>query len=339
MRRMREFSKRYFWFAVPAGVAIIAIGTAKFVLGPDTSEKKPSKYAEAKARELEERRKAKQKGSDHEESDDASEEASASAHASNKKQSAGPAGEEADSHASRSVAEVASGESSVCGANEIPGAGTSRVKASPEQWTKVMSEFHQAKRELVSWVDSNRVVIGQSGADEMIKHLKEIRIHRPPQLDEPDLDWRGIGAYSRDVEGAPMIKIGGGFISMMEREPQRARFELTRLLAQGWSPCELKRDGLKAMPWKPLLDCLKLPSDGDAACPNTEVSDAGWAVSTSVAFSIATPGCRVPAMNDPQLSACMARPLPPAKGEALKLKESAETRPLVKGELHSEVRR
>jgi hypothetical protein len=79
---------------------------------------------------------------------------------------------------------------------------------------------------------------------------------------------------------------------MAQKFPQRSRFEIARLVAQSWAPCELERIGA-TQPWGALLQCLNVDS---GSCGVGSYSESGWAVSTAVAAFVAPPGCEVPAL-------------------------------------------
>jgi len=81
---------------------------------------------------------------------------------------------------------------------------------------------------------------------------------------------------------------------MAFRDPVRSLFEMTRLVAQVWIPSEFEKVRLE-MPWAPLLSCLHLSED-DAA------SEKGWAVASTLAFFLSSPGCELPIFhkNEPE---------------------------------------
>jgi hypothetical protein len=137
----------------------------------------------------------------------------------------------------------------------------------------------------------------------MEKRVNELKIQRPPVLEEPDLAWRGIGVYASGGEsGEPIIRVGGGFVKLALAYPDRAKFELARLVAQAWAPCELKRISPVAA-WKPLLDCMNMK---DAqTCGEGTFSEEGWAVSTTLANAVMAPGCELPVLKNPELAKCM----------------------------------
>src|SRR6185437_16809974 len=143
----------------------------------------------------------------------------------------------------------------VCSSIEFKGDGPDHTKISQAQWARVMKEFHGVKGDLLSWLDSHKQQIADKTAKVMDAQIRSLRLQRPPQQDEPDLNWRGIGVFAHDATGVGIVRMGSGFVKLMEKQPSRARFELARLVAQAWSPCEIVAfDDHKA--WDPLLQCL-----------------------------------------------------------------------------------
>jgi hypothetical protein len=100
-----------------------------------------------------------------------------------------------------------------------------------------------------------------------------------------------------------MIRVGGGFLQLVKKDPKRAKFELARLISQTWSPCELKKMKLGNI-WKSTLDCLNL-KELDFGCSEGSYSESGWAVSTAVALTVANPGCSIPAFNGADIAKCL----------------------------------
>lgn len=178
------------------------------------------------------------------------------------------------------------------------GPGSQWGRISTEQWDRVMTQFHNAKKDLISWLDGHRYQFTKEVSDHMEIEVRELRLQRPPTPDYPDLAIRGIGIWTRPQGERPIIKLGGGFAKLVERNPARARFELTRLIAQTWSPCELKKSPISSHlpqegPWNSLVTCLGVHDDN--ACQAGSFSEAGWAVSSALASVASPPGCTVPA--------------------------------------------
>ncbi len=189
-----------------------------------------------------------------------------------------------------------------CAKLEYRGHGPGMAILTQEQWDKVMSEFHWAKNHLLAWLRENKKSFSDSTYAEMEKQVQSLKVQRPPTLDEPDLAWRGVGVWTHDDTGAPLVRLGGGFPLLVEKNQARARFELARLLAQAWTPCELNRISV-THPWNPLLQCLQIT--GQNGCSAGSYSEEAWAVSSTLAAHVADPGCVVPAFHESALSACM----------------------------------
>ena len=199
----------------------------------------------------------------------------------------------------------------LCGSIEYRGPGPSGGEVNSHDWSLVMDGFHESKRQLLSWLETHQTGISPTVTARMDDQVRSTKIQRPPTADMPDLAWRGIGIYTHSVEEGPVIKLGGGFVNLMIQHPARGKFELTRLLAQNWGPCELRdnhvADAGRAVSattsgadiWGGLVSCLGLNGVevGEAACAPGSYSEAAWAVSSALASVISPPGCTVPAFS------------------------------------------
>jgi hypothetical protein len=190
-----------------------------------------------------------------------------------------------------------------CAALEYPGSGPQATRVTKRDWAVVMRRFHEAKRELLAWIDKRRAEMPEATSDAMAHQVRGLKIQRPPASEEPDLSWRGIGVYTQSSEGEPIVKVGGGFIRLAIQHPERGRFEMTRLVAQSIAPCELKRIGAVEGSWAPLLGCLGVSES--QACAQGSYSEGGWAVSTTLAAAVSPPGCKIPAFDSPDMAKCL----------------------------------
>ncbi len=181
-----------------------------------------------------------------------------------------------------------------CGSFEYFGKGESHPSPGHADWDQIMKAFRSAKADLGKFLIRHRWNMTDATREALEVRVRELRIQRPPTLEEPDLAWRGIGTLTRDQEGKPLVRLGAGFPKLFKERPARARFELARLVAQVWSPCELAAAKVES-PWNPLLQCLKLGSA--LGCGAGQYSEAAWAVSTVVARQVASPGCEIPAFQ------------------------------------------
>ena len=191
----------------------------------------------------------------------------------------------------------------VCTTAEFAGTGPASSQVSTKNWVKIMVQYHGLKGKILGWLEEDHAKYPKKYTAEsfawMQSQIKELRVQRPVSSDEPDLSWRGIGAVSYD-SGGVILRIGGSFPALMTLNPPRARFELARLIAQAWSPCEFEK-AKQTSPWADALKCLGV--DSAAKC-DSSLSEAGWAVSSAVAKTVANPGCRVPAFTDDSV-ACL----------------------------------
>jgi hypothetical protein len=336
MRRMRGGFWSFFWFGVPALAAGIAIytyvGSKKRVPAP--GDRAGAEAAQAEAEKPQGKAKGKdvasgakpekgkrspasfmerfgekfgkqwgnsdgkapvipvKKGRSDDEEDYAGDEALSGGYAI----TPGPAGRGVAS-SSEDGAHVA-GE--FCERAELRGQSPGSTKVSKKDWAKVIEQFHGAKRDLAAWVKAQD--FPKPIASALEERVARLRIQRPPAQEEPDLAWRGIGAYTAgNATDGPLLRVGGGFIRRVTDDPRRARFEMTRLVAQAWAPCELEKQKLTAV-WSSLLGCLGAPAE---ACTDGSNSEAAWAVSTSVAYAVAPANCTVPAFADAKSASCL----------------------------------
>lgn len=200
---------------------------------------------------------------------------------------------------------ASAGGASPCLAIEYRGEGPKATKVTKGEWSTVMDQFHGAKHRLLEWIDKNEGDLGQSNAQAMAQQVRGLKIQRPPASDEPDLAWRGIGVFTQNSEGEPIVKVGGGFLRLSHSHPARAKFEMARLVAQALGPCELKRFGASEGTWSPLLKCLGV--NESHGCGQGTYSEGGWAVSTTLAANVSNPDCRIEAFQSPDMAKCMAK--------------------------------
>lgn len=196
----------------------------------------------------------------------------------------------------------------VCHSLEYRGEGLSGTKFSDAEWAKTQAQFTAGREALLAWLQKRRKEIPDKAVFVMENQLKSVQLEKPPVREEPDLSWRGIGVFTYDSKGAPRVRLGGGFVKLVAKEPKRAQFELTRLLAQVWAPCELQRLDPSEV-WSPLLDCMKVSRE--SACAPGSAAEEGWAVSSALAAILHSPGCNLPGLSHPDVVACLEKlPLP-----------------------------
>lgn len=202
------------------------------------------------------------------------------------------------------VGTTGGGVGSRCAPAEFRGESLNRVEVDLAIWSEVMDEFHNAKEELQRWLGVNRSKISPRSYEVLKNQVSEIKIQRPPTPQAADLTWRGIGVYVIDAEKGPMIRIGGGLLALVSRDKIRSQFELTRLIAQVWAPCELKRVGVAENIWGDLITCLKV-TESDM-CAEGSFSEAGWAVSSTLAYAISPPRCKLPVFQKDEYASCLS---------------------------------
>ncbi len=194
--------------------------------------------------------------------------------------------------------------SGVCQSVEIRGDGGPKSLVTPQEWSQVVDVFHHSKDLLISWMKSHSSQLPQGSAATLEKLVHELKIVQPvhASTEESDLSWRGIGVWVRDDQGSPLVLMGGGFLKLLKADPHRAAFEMIRLVAQSWSPCELSQHGVGPV-WSPLLSCLGEVEEKD--CSAEKSYENTWGISSSLAMTLETPGCQLPVFQDEKKKSCL----------------------------------
>jgi hypothetical protein len=191
-----------------------------------------------------------------------------------------------------------------CRSIEFQGDGFQGTKITVEEWKRMIDVFHESKQHLHRWLEGRQKLLSEKTGTFLKGQLENTKLMRPPAIDEPDLNWRGIGVWSRDDQGYPMIRLSSGFLRLLTLHPKRAQFEMTRLIAQGWAPCEIQRAGLDS-PWESSLKCLE--AFETPACSAGAFSEGGWAISSALAAAVSPPGCELQALSDPKKRECLPK--------------------------------
>jgi hypothetical protein len=189
-----------------------------------------------------------------------------------------------------------------CASVEFPGYSPAVDGWDEKEWKNIVTLFEETRKRLEDWVKKESSLAPRS-REVMAARLALLKIEKPSQS-EPDLFWRGIPVWSLDDSEAPRVRVGLGFGELLRRQPERARFELARALAQSWAPCELLRLNAPLVAEKE-LGCLGVKAQ--ESCVDGTYSEAGWATATWVAAQASPPGCRIPALIAPGVSECLGR--------------------------------
>lgn len=192
-----------------------------------------------------------------------------------------------------------------CRYPEYAGVPYESSDVSDKEWATVVSTFYSAKGRLLDWLHQHREDFSQKQVDILGTSIESMRLERPPYSDEPDLSWRGIAISGMDEAGKPYIRVGNGFVTFSKKHPKRALFELTRVIAQSWTDCDVQEEG----PWNPLMACMSLKEKG--GCEKGSFSEARWAVSTLIGYAVTKPSCRIPLITKEIEQSCIQKmPLP-----------------------------
>ena len=193
-------------------------------------------------------------------------------------------------------------ESGNCEAFEFLTSNPKTAAPTDAEWSPVLQMYRRAKANLTLLAESMESELTPEVLIALKERLQAVRIYRPPVAEEPDLAYRGIGVSTRDGQGNPIIRLGPGFVELHQKHPERARFEMSRLLAQAWAPCEFTSPA-KTPAFASVLKCLGF--DQNFGCGPKNFSDAGWALSTVLANRIAPPGCMIPGLKSESIQACL----------------------------------
>jgi hypothetical protein len=189
-----------------------------------------------------------------------------------------------------------------CGKVEYVSLGSQHTQISKEEWDKVLVQFSKSKNVLKDWLKNDAHSFSEEAVSFLGAQLEGLKLEKPPILEQPDLSWRGIGVFSRNDSGSGSILLSPGFVRMLVRKPTRGAFEFTRLIAQVWAPCELADAGFQTA-WDPLLKCLDIHDN--QGCAKGTYSEAGWAVSSSLATTLTPSDCKLPAFQSNEKFACL----------------------------------
>jgi len=197
-----------------------------------------------------------------------------------------------------------------CASLEFAGAGPELTEVDASLWARFMVDYRQIKEELVGWLHQNAEFFPSSQLAKMELEIRQSRVMRPQAQLQPDLSWRGVAVWTRPqagtiVEGErpALIQVGDGFLKLYQKDRSRARFELTRVLAQAWAPCELG-NGKSSAAWDSVLQCLGF-SKNQIGCAAGVVSETAWATSSAVAVLLNPPACELPAFQGGKLQSCL----------------------------------
>jgi hypothetical protein len=196
-----------------------------------------------------------------------------------------------------------------CSAIEYAGSGPDSLRLDSAVWNRFMADYHRAKEDLVDWLHRNAESFPKAQMARMELEIRETRVMRPQSQVEPDLAWRGIAAWTRPRPGTivenerpALIHVSDGFMKLYQKDRSRARFEITRVLAQAWAPCEMGAGKFTA--WNGLLQCLGVSAE-QVGCTAGVVSEGAWAASTAVAVLVSPPSCDIPAFQGDKYQACL----------------------------------
>jgi hypothetical protein len=210
-----------------------------------------------------------------------------------------------------------------CPAYEVTGLGPERERVSRADWKEFMALYHESKASLLKWVTLQDGKWTPEQIEKISALIKNQKIQRPPTFEEPDLSWRGVSVLTQDPQENPLLRVGGGFVRLVQTDTRRARFELTRLLAQVVLPCELKAQKVES-PWATVSACFGVTEE--AKCEAGTYSDLGWAISSAVAREVSPPGCKIPAFAEVKLQECVqtALALPVSQSRSVASKAEAQ---------------
>lgn len=175
-----------------------------------------------------------------------------------------------------------------------------QVKLSASERGQLIEYFENAKKTLLGWLLTQEKLLAPDLFVFMRERIATTGMKLPPVDFEPDLELRAAVVWTKDPGGVPTLAVGSKFLKLLTSDPQRAQFEFTRAMAQGWSPCEFNQH-----PWAEVLTCFGLSNT--AACEPGVFSEGGWATSSLLATYLSFPNCRLAAFESQAISRCVTR--------------------------------
>lgn len=226
-----------------------------------------------------------------------------------------------------------------CVSTEYRGPGIHAKPIHPADWKKLLTEYRHSKKLLLDWLKHSKFAQSPELYKGMVAALEETQLYRPPYLNLPDLSWRGELLVVKNEQNHHSLLLGQGFMRLLLREPKRAAFEMTRTLAQVWSPTtamleatlsrapaaspataatpghalvaslspapaaatSMKSAATAApQPWDPLLNCMGVKA-------SESFSEKNWAIASSLAVQLSAPGCELKFfIQNPQAKSCLS---------------------------------
>jgi hypothetical protein len=210
--------------------------------------------------------------------------------------------EEHDASLTRAAPPFGKDADGFCTAVEEPGFRASDIKLTQKVWIPIVEDFRSAKREIVSWMKRRSELFPEERLKVLSERIMDLSIQRPPSAEEPDLSWRGGVVMSRFPDGKPLLRVGGGFLTLHQKDPKRARFELARGIAFLLSPCEMKTIGFQDV-WSSALSCAQ--GVAEEGCELGSVSQQAWLVASAIAQETQPVGCKVRAVETSRFLSCV----------------------------------
>jgi hypothetical protein len=176
-----------------------------------------------------------------------------------------------------------------------------------QDWEQILHMVDSVKKELMAWITNNEKTLKTDTAQLLKERFWRLHILKASASHHPDLNWRGVGVLDGTTTSDPTLWLGGGLLDLVKKNPQRARFELARILAQLISPCQAP--ALETY-WDDYLKCAEPTIE--RSCAYAGISETGWATSTALAAVVSPPDCALPAFRDGKALKCLQLLSPPA---------------------------
>jgi hypothetical protein len=192
---------------------------------------------------------------------------------------------------------------------ERAGRGGKEAIPTEAEWKSFMKIYHESKRAMLGWLNQQTQISAETRL--MIRRkIEEVRAERPPTATDPLLSYRGVLSPIRILHGDPLrpvdfLQVGDGFLELVRLDPVRAKFEVTRSLAQLVSPCAMTQAGWLTEAdqlWSRALQCGRV---GFLGCEDPLANqNTTWVASTLLARTLVDPGCHVKALES--VRACLS---------------------------------
>ncbi|MBN22986.1 MAG: hypothetical protein CL678_17000 [Bdellovibrionaceae bacterium] len=163
---------------------------------------------------------------------------------------------------------------------------------------KIHLTFDQSKKKLKRWLKNHNHLMNDAQYSQLEEQLNRVSLEFPASQVAKDLMWRG--ALFLEVEDSESFVVRGGnsWMWTYKNDLKRAEYEMTRVIAQAWSPCLLlKSSGV----WNQALECASI----DFSCKGAGRDEAGHWIASAVAHWVSPMDCQIPLFKKKDQAQCL----------------------------------